>query len=242
MFNYKMTIQYDGTAYAGWQIQENALTIQEVISKSIQQIIQEEVNLIGAGRTDAGVHALGQVANFSSSKELNLQKFHYSLNSILPHDISVSHIELVDENFHSRFSAKKRSYIYLISKQKSPFYDRFAYTYFSEMKAEKLNVLSSEIIGLKDFSSFSKNNPDVQNKICEVFEARWRSQKNLLIFYIEANRFLYGMVRAIVGSIIRAYSAENGSDYLKNVFEQKDRSFAADAVPAKGLFLFKVKY
>jgi len=242
MFNYKLTIQYDGTDYAGWQIQENALTIQEVISKSIKQILQEEVNLIGAGRTDAGVHALGQVANFNVSRQLDISKFNYSLNAVLPKDISVTNIETVEENFHSRFSAKKRSYIYLISNQKSPFFERYSYTSFFEFKYEKMNELSSAILGAHDFTSFSKINTEVQNKICEVFEARWRRQKNLLIFYIEANRFLYGMVRAIVGSLLRAYSSEEGISYLNNIFNQKDRIAAADAVPAKGLFLYKVKY
>ncbi len=237
-----MTIQYEGTEYAGWQVQENALTVQAVISHSIKQILQEEINLIGAGRTDAGVHAVGQVANFIYKRELDLPKFRHSLNSILPKDISISEIESVDINFHSRFSAKKRSYIYLIIRNKSPFYYRFAYHYFSEMKTEILNELSSVFIGRKDFTSFSKNNPDVQNKVCEVYEAHWRSQKNLLIFYIEADRFLYGMVRAIVGSLIKAHSLVEGVDHLKNIFLQKDRSSAADAVPAKGLFLFKVKY
>ena len=242
MFNYKLTIQYDGTSYAGWQIQENALSIQEVISNSIKQILQEDINLIGSGRTDAGVHALGQVANFTVSKQLELFKFKYSLNSMLPKDISITNIEIVDEVFHSRFSARKRSYIYLISNQKSPFFERYSYTYYSEFEPEKLNKLSSTLIGVKDFTSFSKINTAVENKICEVYEARWRRQKNLLIFYIEANRFLYGMVRAIVGSLLRAYSSENGFDHLKNIFDQKDRNAAADAVPAKGLFLYKVKY
>lgn len=242
MFNYKMTIQYDGTDYAGWQIQENALTIQEVISNSIKQILQEEISLVGSGRTDAGVHALGQVANFKSSKEIDLQKFKYSLNSVLPNDISVLNIENVDENFHSRFSAKKRSYIYLISDQKSPFFNRYSYTYFSEVNTEKLTSLSSILIGVQDFTSFSKINPDVNNKICDLYEARWRRQKDLIIFFIEANRFLYGMVRAIVGSLLKAGSSDDGIDYLKNILAQKDRSFAADAVPAKGLFLYKVKY
>ncbi|GIK61217.1 MAG: tRNA pseudouridine(38-40) synthase TruA [Ignavibacteriota bacterium] len=242
MFNYKMTIQYDGTEYAGWQIQENALTVQEVISNSVKQILQQEINLIGAGRTDAGVHALGQVANFMYYKELDMQKFQYSLNSVLPRDISITIIEQVDDIFHSRYSAKKRAYIYLISERKSPFFDRYSYTHFSEMDMEKLNKLSLTFIGEKDFTSFSKNNPDVQNKVCEVFEARWRKQKNLLIFYIEANRFLYGMVRTIVGTLIKTYTQENATDMLKNIFDQKDRSFAADAAPAKGLFLYKVKY
>lgn len=242
MFNHKLTIQYDGTNYAGWQIQENAPSIQAVISNSIKQILQEDINLLGAGRTDAGVHALGQVANFTVSQKLDLFKFKYSLNSVLPKDISIANIETVEENFHSRFSAKRRSYIYLISSQKSPFFERYSYTYFSELNPEKLNELSSTLIGIKDFTSFSKINTEVQNKICEIFEARWRRQKNLLIFYIEANRFLYGMVRAIVGSLIKAYSSEDGDSYLKNIFIQNDRSAAADAVPAKGLFLYKVKY
>jgi tRNA pseudouridine38-40 synthase len=242
MFNYKLTIQYDGTNYAGWQIQDNALSVQEVICNSIKQILQEDINLIGAGRTDAGVHALGQVANFNVSQQLDLSKFKYSLNSVLPKDISITKIESVDEGFHSRFSARKRAYIYLISNQKSPFFERYSYTYFSELNPEKLNELSSTLIGVKDFTSFSKINTEVQNKICEVYEARWRGQKNLLIFYIEANRFLYGMVRAIVGSLLKAYSSEHSESYLKNILSQKDRGVAADAVPAKGLFLYKVKY
>ncbi|MCW9066228.1 MAG: tRNA pseudouridine(38-40) synthase TruA [Ignavibacteriaceae bacterium] len=242
MLNYKITIQYDGTRYAGWQIQENAPSIQEVISSSIKQILQEEINLVGAGRTDAGVHAVGQVANFTLNKELDLYKFKYSLNSVLPVDISITNIESVEEKFHSRFSAKKRSYIYLISNQKSPFFDRYSYTLFSDIDQNTMNELSKVLIGTQDFTSFSKTNTEVQNKICEVYEARWRRQKNFFIFYIEANRFLYGMVRAIVGTLLKAYSSADGMNYLKNIFNRKDRSAAADSVPAKGLFLYKVKY
>ena len=142
MFNYKLTIQYDGTQYAGWQIQANALTIQGVISKSIEQILQKEINLIGSGRTDSGVHALGQVANFVLGSELDLFKFKYSLNSVLPDDISITNVESVDEKFHARFSAKRRSYIYLISNQKSPFFDRYSYTLFSGFDHDRMNELS----------------------------------------------------------------------------------------------------
>lgn len=242
MFNYKLTIQYDGTQYAGWQIQANALTIQGAISKSIEQILQKEINLIGSGRTDSGVHSLWQVANFALDSELDLFKFKYSLNSVLPDDISITKVESVDEKFHARFSAKRRSYIYLISNQKSPFFDRYSYTLFSGFDQDRMNKLSQALVGTKDFTSFSKTNSEVQNKICEVYEARWRRHRNFFIFYIEANRFLYGMVRAIVGSLLKAYSPEEGMNYLKNIFNQKDRSAAADSVPAKGLFLYKVKY
>ena len=242
MFNYKIVIQYDGTQYAGWQKQENAITVQQVITNSIEQILQEKINLIGAGRTDTGVHALGQVANYKVDKEIDLYKFKYSLNSVLPKDIAISKIDIVENDFHSRFSAKRRSYIYLISDQKSPFFERYSYTLFSELDQDKLNELSSVFIGYYDFTSFSKINTEVQNKMCEVYEARWRRQKNFFIFYIEANRFLYGMVRAIVGSILKAYADEQSIDYLQNIFSQKNRNAAADAVPAKGLFLYKVKY
>lgn len=242
MFNYKLTIQYDGTRYAGWQIQSNAITIQEVISNSIKKILQDDIKLTGAGRTDSGVHALGQVANFTLKRELDIFRFKYSLNSVLPDDISIIKIEPVEEQFHARFTAKKRSYIYLIANQKSPFFDRYSYTLFSDFNSDKLNDLSSVLLGVKDFTSFSKVNTEVQNKLCEVYEARWRRQKNFFIFYIEANRFLYGMVRAIVGSLLKAYSLEDGVDYLKNIINQKIRNAAADSVPAKGLYLYKVKY
>jgi tRNA pseudouridine38-40 synthase len=242
MNNNKLTIQYDGTKYAGWQIQSNALTVQEVIKNSISQIIREEINLIGAGRTDAGVHALGQVANFKSDKELDLRKFKYSLNSVLPDDISISNAELVSEDFHSRYSAQTRSYVYLITGSKSPFYHKYSHSFYSELNVEKLNQISLQLIGSKDYSSFSKTNTDVQNKICEVYQARWRKEKNLIIFYIEANRFLYGMVRAIVGTLLKASNIENAETYLEEVFLSKNRADAADAVPAKGLFLYKIKY
>ena len=242
MYNYKLILQYDGRRYAGWQFQENALTVQKVVKDSIQQILQEEVNLIGAGRTDAGVHALGQVANFAIQRVLDLYKFKYSLNSVLPEDISITDIEIVNESFHSRFSAKWRSYIYLISNQKSVFYNRYSYTHYSEFNTNKLNEISAGVIGQKDFTSFSKINPEVQNKTCDVLEARWRKEKNLFIFYIKANRFLYGMVRAIVGTIINAYSAPDPVGYIQNILELRNRDAAGDSVPAKGLFLYKIKY
>jgi tRNA pseudouridine38-40 synthase len=124
--NYKLIIQYDGTDYAGWQFQANAVTIQQKIVESIRILISEDVNLIGSGRTDAGVHAFGQTANFTTNQDLDLYKFKYSLNSILPKDISVIDIQKVRQEFHSRYDAKKRAYIYLISRSKSPFYDRYS--------------------------------------------------------------------------------------------------------------------
>ncbi len=142
MKNFKLTIQYDGTNYSGWQIQENSSTIQQKITDAVEVILKEKVNLIGSGRTDAGVHAAGQTANFKTEKNFDLSKFRYSLNSILPSDISILKIEEAAANFNARFDAKKRSYIYLISTYKSPFLHPYSYFYSGGLEIKVLNNLS----------------------------------------------------------------------------------------------------
>lgn len=242
MNNYKMILQYDGTGYSGWQIQENAKTIQQEIINATKIILKEEVNLIGSGRTDSGVHALGQVANFRTEKEIDLYKFQFSLNSILPQDISVLSIEKVRESFHSRFDAKKRTYIYLISQFKSPFYKNYSFFYPQKIDLEILNDLSKLFLGRKNFSSFCKKKSEVENKFCEVTEISWTNQFDLIVFKISADRFLHGMVRAIVGTLVKALKLEKPEEYIQEVFRSEDREFAGEAVPAKGLFLYKVEY
>ncbi|MEP0860758.1 MAG: tRNA pseudouridine(38-40) synthase TruA [Ignavibacterium sp.] len=242
MNNYKMILQYDGTGYSGWQIQENAKTIQQEIINAIKIILKEEVNLIGSGRTDSGVHALGQVANFRTEREIDLYKFQFSLNSILPDDISVLSTEKVNENFHSRFDAKKRTYIYLISQFKSPFYKNYSFFYPQKIDLEILNDLSKLFLGRKNFSSFCKKKSEVENKFCEVNEINWSNQFDLCVFKISADRFLHGMVRAIVGTLLKALKMEKPEEYIQEVFRSEDREFAGEAVPAKGLFLYKVEY
>lgn len=237
-----MKIQYDGTRYSGWQIQDNVQTVQNVISDAIQQITQQKINVVGSGRTDAGVHALEQVANFKIIERLNLFKFQYSLNSVLPSDIAISEMQEASEEFHSRFDAKKRSYLYLISRNKSPFYFQYSYFYNGKPDINELNSHSKNFTGERDFTSFCNVNTKVNTKICNVFEARWRKTKSFYLFHIEANRFLYGMVRAIVGTLLRSVKIENGKKYIEDIFSQKNRIAAADAVPAKGLFLYKIKY
>lgn len=242
MNNYKLIIQYDGTNYAGWQYQDNSTTVQQKIVEAVKVLLGEHVNLIGSGRTDAGVHALGQTANFKTEKEIDLFKFKYSLNSILPRDISVIELQKVAVDFHARFSAKKRIYIYLISKIKSPFFDRYSYFYFGDLNCKNLNQLSKHFLGEHDFTSFCKRNTETENKICKVYHAHWKETKGLIIFLIEADRFLHGMVRTIVGTIINAAKNNYDEDYIKRIFQAKDRESAAESVPAKGLFLYKVKY
>lgn len=242
MKNYKLLIQYDGTNYSGWQIQSNADTVQQEISDSLRTILREEVNLIGSGRTDSGVHALGQIANFRTEQEIDLYRFKHSLNSVLPSDIIILKIEKVDEMFHSRFDARKRNYIYLISKFKSPFYNRYSYFYHNEINCEKLNLLSNVLIREADFSSFSRKDSDTENKICNIYRAGWKELKELIIFRIEADRFLHGMVRTVIGTLLGAIKHNFNENYIDDIIMKKDREAAGEAVPARGLFLHKVKY
>jgi tRNA pseudouridine38-40 synthase len=242
--NYKLIIQYDGTNYAGWQIQNNAVTIQQKITDAIEVITKEKVNLIGSGRTDSGVHAFGQVANFKTELDLEISKFAYSLNSILPSDISIKNIEHVAESFHARFDAKSRSYIYLFTNGKSPFYYKYSWRNqnVQSFEFDKLNALSQVLMGEHDFTSFSRKNSDVENKICSISEVWWRKGKDISVFYITANRFLHGMVRTILGTLLAAAEKKYDENYLRAVLNKKDREEADESVPARGLFLFKVRY
>ena len=241
MNNYKLTIQYDGTEYSGWQIQDNSNSVQAAITDAINILADDNINLIGSGRTDSGVHALGQVANFKSEKLFTPRQFVHSINSILPYDISVTNFEVVDENFHSRFDAKLRSYLYVISKIKSPFYYKYS-LFKKELNINLLNVIADEFEGEHDFTSFCKKNSDVINKICNIGSAKWKEYKNFYLLYISADRFLHGMVRTIVGTMIKLEKNPDAKDIIKSVFDAKNREAAGESAAAKGLFLYKVKY
>jgi tRNA pseudouridine38-40 synthase len=240
--NYKLIIQYDGTNYSGWQIQKNAISIQQRVTDAINSLLKIEISLIGSGRTDSGVHAIGQVANFRSENEIDIYRFKYSLNCILPDDISIINMEETHEDFHARFDAQKRAYIYLINQTKSPFYKNYSYFYPIKINLETLNQLSRMFIGEKDFTSFSKKNDEIENKNCNIFEMRWSRRGSIIMFYIKANRYLHGMVRAITGTLLKVQELENGEKLLMDIFNSQDRQMAYDAVPSKGLFLYKVEY
>ena len=244
MKNYKLKIEYNGTNYSGWQIQPNVPTIQNEITKALKQITGSEINLIGSGRTDSGVHALGQVANFQVEDELNIRKVKHSLNSLLQNEIAISELIEVNVDFHSRFDAKLRSYLYLCTSSKSPFYNEYSYHYspIFNLELEKLNEISKNILGEHDFTSFSKKNTDTENMVCDVSLAKWRRVKNHIIFRIDGNRFLHGMVRTIVGTVLEIAEKNKSIDEINKIVTAKNRDVAGRSVPAKGLFLLDVKY
>jgi len=240
--NYRLIIQYDGTNYSGWQIQKNSQSIQQKITDAIEVLLKEKINLIGSGRTDSGVHAIGQVANFRTETEINIYRFMHSLNSVLPSDIMVSEMEEAKFEFHSRFDAKKRTYLYLLSPTRSPFYKNYSYFYPRKIDLEKLNSLIHLFLGEKDYTSFSRKNTDIENKNCNVYKAFWRKKGELVLFSIQASRYLHGMVRTVVGTLLNAQDQNDPEVFIKEIFNSQNREEAFDAVPAKGLFLYKVEY
>ncbi|HSP87385.1 MAG TPA: tRNA pseudouridine(38-40) synthase TruA [Ignavibacteriaceae bacterium] len=240
--NYKLTIQYDGTNYAGWQIQAGDKTVQQTITECIATLTGKQINLIGSGRTDSGVHALGQEANFRIDEELDLYKFKYSLNSVLPKDISIINSAEVPEEFHARYDARKRKYLYLFVNYKSPFYEKYSYRYFYKLDCNFLNKISKSFIGEKDFTSFSRKASETEEKECIVYDIGWKETKGFVFFFIEANRFLHGMVRTIIGTLLNAQKNNYDEKYIEDIFSAKNRETASESVPSRGLFLYKVKY
>lgn len=242
MNNYKLIIQYDGSNFNGWQIQARGKTVQGEIKRALETLVKHEVVLTGAGRTDTGVHALGQVANFKSEQDIDFYRFKHSLNSMLPFSIRIRKMELVPEDFNSRFDALSRSYFYFISGSPSPFNYKFVYNYHFPTDIDQLNELAKPLTGIHDFSSFTKYAKDRDNFECNITAIKWTKIKGITVLFIEADRFLHGMVRAITGTILRLAKDGKTSEHIINILRAKEREAAFGSVPAKGLFLYKVKY
>lgn len=242
MHNYKLTIQYDGSKYHGWQIQQNAPTVQQTITTALETLSGEPVSLIGAGRTDTGVHAFGQVANFRCEKEIDIYRFQYSLNSMLPFEIAISEMVEVPEEFHSRFDAVRRIYWYIIAKSKSPFYKNYTYFYHFKLSARQLNEYAAQFVGEKDYQAFAKELPGNGNTNCIVHGAQWRDTGDTLLFRIDANRYLHSMVRLIVGTQLRTIKENRPPEDIATIFRTNSKELVGQSVPAHGLFLVKVKY
>lgn len=242
MPNYKIKIAYDGTAYNGWQIQKNGATVQGTITAALETLLRHPVTLHGAGRTDTGVHAFAQYGNFTTEVELDAFRFLYSLNSMLPFDISVKEMETVPDDFHARHSATARSYLYFISKKKEPFFYKYSHYLYAPPKAEVLNEFSPLLLNTNDFAAFSKNIAEQQHTLCSLHSVHWKEQKDFLIFHIEGNRFLHGMVRTLIGTMLLLAPEKNRRELMEEIIYNRDRTKAGEAVLARGLFLRSVKY
>jgi len=244
--NIKLTIEYDGSSYHGWQIQPGGLrTIQGEMREQIAQITQGEVNLIGAGRTDAGVHALGQVANFQTESTIELTALQRGLNSLLPPDIVIRAAEEVEEEFHARFSARSKVYEYHILNRSYPSALRRNYTWFipHELNLPAMKKCGKLLVGSHDFSSFRASGDESRHSIREIIRLEIEQREdNLIVIVIEANAFLREMVRSIVGTLVDVGRGKTTFSKFKEIFEAQDRRQAGMTAPAQGLFLGEVKY
>ncbi len=240
---YFIYISYKGTAYHGWQIQPNGISVQEVLEKSLTTILRTETSVTGAGRTDTGVHARLMVAHFEfDSPIVNLESFALKLNSILPYDIAVSKIVEVHTEAHARFSATSRTYEYHIILNKDVFRNEYAMRLFSVPDFKLMNEAAEILKEYTDFTSFSKLHTDVKTNNCKILKAEWTWNENSAIFTIEADRFLRNMVRAITGTLLEVGKGKITLAEFRKVIELKDRCKAGTSLPAKGLFLTNICY
>ena len=245
MRNIKLVIEYDGTNYHGWQIQPNAVSIQETIEDRLQKITQEEIRLIAAGRTDAGVHAIEQVANFSTKSQLDLSNIQRGLNSMLPPDIVIKEISDAEQDFHARYSAKNKINRYVILNRRfpCPLYRNCSWFMPFKLNIKEMKEAAQCLIGEHDFSSFKASRCNSNNPIREVYGISIdKDTKGFIIFEIEANAFLKQMARNIVGTLADVGKGKIGVSEFEEILRAKDRKKAGITAPPQGLFLVKIKY
>ena len=242
MRNIKITIEYDGTNFCGWQIQPKVRTVQAEFQQALKQIFGKEIKIIGAGRTDSGVHARGQVANFDVDSEMPLEKIAAALNGNLPKDVRVLEAEEVDLSFHARFAAKKRIYRYYITRRERAINRQYLWCYKSKLNIEQMQKAANHLIGTLDFKSFCAEKADLPHHFCTVETCSWELNDDLLILTISANRFIHSMVRIIVGTMIEVGRGALSADDIPEILAARDRKRAGPTAPAKGLILEKIIY
>ena len=240
---YFITLSFDGTRYHGWQIQPNGISVQETLQESLSTLLREPVEVVGAGRTDAGVHARMMVAHFDSECSIDCPQLLYRLNKILPQDIAVQKLQPVAADMHARFSATSRTYHYFVHTRKEPFCRHYSWRLHGTIDFEAMNRAAAALLEYTDFTSFSKVNTDTKTNLCTVTEARWDLVgPGQWRFTITANRFLRNMVRAIVGTLIEVGRGRMTMEEFRQVIERKDRQSAGESVPGNALFLVDIKY
>ena len=240
---YFFEIAFNGKPYHGWQIQENAITVQQIVQEKLQLIHKnEKPTVTGCGRTDAGVHAEQFFFHVDIPPISNLDKYCFQMNNMLPIEIQLKQIHLVKEDAHARFDALSRTYEYRFSTLKSPFNSGFV-TYISEkINVNNMNECCQMIKGKHDFTSFSKTHTDVNHFFCEILEAEWVKKDEQIIFQVKANRFLRNMVRALVGTMVLVGKEKISSSDFKKIIMSKDRTKAGPSAKAHGLFLTNIAY
>jgi tRNA pseudouridine38-40 synthase len=243
-YRYFIKLDYNGSAFHGWQIQPNAVTIQELINNALSKLLKENINTIGCGRTDTGVHARNFIAHFNSDNDnLHLDNnLIFKLNRFLPKEIVIHKISKMDSNAHCRFDATARTYKYYISKNKDPFIHMYSLNHHHKLDIELMNNATKKLFDYSDFTSFSKVDTDSKTNICEIMEAYWTENDKQIIFTIKADRFLRNMVRAIVGTLLDIGKHKINIDDFCEIIRLKDRTKAGASAPAHALFLELVEY
>ena len=240
---YFIELAYNGSAYNGWQRQPNAISIQELLEEALGKLLSKNISIVGAGRTDTGVHALQMFAHFDVEQDINKpMELVFLLNSFLKNDITIKNIVRVKSDTHARFDATYRSYEYHISTVKDPFNFGLHYYLKNKPNIDLMNQAAKIILKHEDFQCFSKSNTDVKTFICNVKTAVWKQEKSSMVFYIRANRFLRNMVRAIVGTLLEIGFEKRIVDDMEDVIKSKDRSQAGFSAPAHGLYLTHIEY
>lgn len=243
MQRYFIKLAYKGTNYHGWQIQDNAHSVQAEITEKISVLLKEEISIIGCGRTDTGVHAREFFAHFEVSElKFEMKDLAYKLNSFLPDDIVIHDIYKVPSDLHARFSAVSRTYSYYISLVKNPFGEKTSYYYIGDLDIEAMNVACSFLHDHTDFTSFSKLHTQTATNNCNIQLAKFEIDGSDLVFTITADRFLRNMVRAIVGTLVEIGKGKMNASNINQIIEARDRSKAGFSVPAHGLFLERIVY
>lgn len=243
MKRFFITLSYSGKNYCGWQIQPNAISVQQTLQEALSTLMRNKIEVVGAGRTDSGVHARKMIAHFDwNDNDLNTEKLSMKLNRFLPKDIAIHSIDEVTLDAHARFSALSRTYSYTITQTKDPFLHEYKCRVFFNPDIDRMNGLCSILKETDDFTSFSKLHTDVKTNICNIKYAHWEQFGEDYVFTINADRFLRNMVRSIVGTLLQAGRGRLNKDEFMQIITAKNRSAAGESAPAHALFLEKVEY
>ncbi|CAH2213644.1 tRNA pseudouridine(38-40) synthase TruA [Tepidibacter aestuarii] len=245
MRNIKITIKYDGSKYKGWQrLKTTDSTIQAKIEAVVSKMLDEKIEIIGSGRTDAGVHAIAQIANFKTNSQMNISKMHEYLYNYLPQDIVISNIEEVDVRFHSRYNAVSKTYLYKVDNNKihDPFLRKYTTHIPDKLNIDNMKRACKHLIGEHDFSSFKSSKSKKKSSIRTINYIDIEIENGFIDIKINGNGFLHNMVRIIVGTLIDIGHGQINPDYIKDILESKDRSLAGSTAYSQGLYLYKVNY